>query len=114
MFCQSDLYPENFLIDDTGHVVVIDFSEASIVPSSFASYCLHYNRLEFGVRDKVRVPTTDGVDNTQALLEASNAMTTGWVVFESLGRNLKAEWHNSRSDARGGQDEVDMAERTNV
>lgn len=40
IFCQSDWLPDNFIIDSDGRITAIDFSDASILPSSFAKYML--------------------------------------------------------------------------
>jgi Choline/ethanolamine kinase len=86
VFCHSDLYSENFLIGPN-NVTVIDFSEVSIVPSSFARYVLWVRRLgEFDIRERICIPTTEGVDNTPALLAASGPMVTAPGTFSEMGR----------------------------
>ncbi|KAI0466900.1 kinase-like domain-containing protein [Xylaria cf. heliscus] len=93
VFCQSDYWPENFMIDDTGCAVVIDFSDVSILPSSFASCAAKRNgygfkSLGFNIHDRVWFPTTDGVDNTDALHVACGRMPIGWAALSKLGRML--------------------------
>ena len=88
VFCQSDLYPDNFMIDDAGHAVVIDFSEASILPSSFARASSRENRLGFDINEQVWIPTTEGVENSQALLAISGVMAMASDFLARLGRRL--------------------------
>ncbi|KAI0437484.1 kinase-like domain-containing protein [Xylaria telfairii] len=93
VFCQSDYWPDNFMIDDAGSPVVIDFSDVSILPSSFASCAAKWNgigfqNLGFDIFERVWFPTTDGVDNTQALLVARGRMPLRWAVFVQLGKML--------------------------
>ncbi|KAI8944947.1 kinase-like domain-containing protein [Xylaria longipes] len=93
VFCQSDYWPDNFMIDDTGCAVVIDFSDVSILPSSFASCAAKRNglgflSLGFNIFERVWFPTTDGVDNTQALLAACGRMPIGWGMLAQVGRML--------------------------
>lgn len=40
VFCYGDIHPGNFIINDDGHITIIDFSETSILPSSFARYAI--------------------------------------------------------------------------
>ena len=76
------------MIDNNGFVVVIDFSNVSILPSSFARYSLHDDMLGFDIRGRVYVPTTKGVDNTQALLAVGGRMAIGSAFLARLGRRL--------------------------
>lgn len=87
VFCQSDLFPGNFMIED-GRVTVIDLSDVSILPSSFAKFSLYDNRLGFDLTELVYIPVTEGVDNTFALLAASGPMVMGPGFFARLGRGL--------------------------
>lgn len=88
VFCQSDLFPKNFIIDTHGGVVVIDFADVSILPSSFARYSLQDNRLGFDIRARVWVPSTEGVDNTQALSAVAGRMAIASAFLALLGRRL--------------------------
>ncbi|KAI0184778.1 hypothetical protein EV127DRAFT_504323 [Xylaria flabelliformis] len=93
VFCQSDYWPDNFMIDDTGCVVVIDFSDVSILPSSFASCAaqrtgLGFENLGYDIFERVWFPKTDGVDNTQALLAACGRMPIGCSMLAKVGRML--------------------------
>ncbi|KFY01215.1 hypothetical protein O988_02866 [Pseudogymnoascus sp. VKM F-3808] len=88
VFCQSDLFPDNFIIDADNRVAAIDFSDASIVPSSFAKYALVDHRLGFDIGQWVYVPVTKGIDNTQALLQVSGPIIMGSSSFSKLGKRL--------------------------
>ncbi|KAK7990472.1 hypothetical protein PG990_014752 [Apiospora arundinis] len=92
VLCQSDLYPKNFIIDKTGHIVLIDFADVSILPSSFAKCILDDAMLRFDIKDKVRIPTTPGVDNIEALKIVWRFMPSGYAAFEQLGQLLRKEW----------------------
>jgi serine/threonine protein kinase len=88
VFCQSDLFPKNFMIDTHGGMVLIDFDIVSILPSSFARYSLSDNRLGFDIRERVWVPSTEGVDNTQALSAVEGRMAQGSAFLAILGERL--------------------------
>jgi hypothetical protein len=88
VFCQSDLFPDNFIIDTHSRITAIDFSDASIVPVSFAKYALVEHRLGFDISQWVYVPATDGVDNTGALQDLSGRIVMGSYSFAKLGRRL--------------------------
>ncbi|KAI0415921.1 hypothetical protein F5X98DRAFT_376301 [Xylaria grammica] len=88
VFCQSDVYPDNFMINDAGDITVIDFADVSILPSSFATFQLYNNRLGFNIRGKVWVPTTEGVDNTQALLAVCGRMPICRGLLENIAAKL--------------------------
>ncbi|KAK8006946.1 hypothetical protein PG989_000936 [Apiospora arundinis] len=92
VLCQSDLYPKNFIIDKTGHIVLIDFADVSILPSSFAKCILDDAMLRFDIKDKVWIPTTPGVDNIEALKIVWRFMPSGYAAFEQLGQLLRKEW----------------------
>ncbi|KAI1740860.1 kinase-like domain-containing protein [Xylaria scruposa] len=97
VFCQSDYWPDNFMIDDTGCVVLIDFCDVSILPSSFASCAakrsLGFENLGYNIFERVWFPKTDGVDNTQALRVACGRMPIGsailskWRIESSVNDN---------------------------
>lgn len=88
IFLQSDWFPANFMIDSEGRPVAIDFSEANTLPSSFATYLLWENRLGFDVKGRVTIPTTEGVDNTEALLGISGMITMGSGSFARFGHRV--------------------------
>lgn len=88
IFCQSDWFPNNFIIDSDGCVTAIDFSDASILPSSFAKYMLWEHRLGFDMHERVYIPATEGVDNTEALLATAGPMVMGPSSFSSMGRRF--------------------------
>ncbi|OIW30066.1 hypothetical protein CONLIGDRAFT_356658 [Coniochaeta ligniaria NRRL 30616] len=90
VFCHSDLWADNFMIDDTGRAVVIDFDDVSILPSSFAKCALQDNnrRLGFDVSQRVWVPTAEGVDNTQALATVEGRMPIASAFLYRVGQRL--------------------------
>ncbi|OBT66410.1 hypothetical protein VE03_04874 [Pseudogymnoascus sp. 23342-1-I1] len=89
VFCQSDQYYDNFIIDANDRVIAIDFADSSIVPSSLAKYAafgVGY-RTHFDFRKWVEVPATEGIDNLSAIAEASGAIVMS-SSFNGLGRRL--------------------------
>ncbi|OBT84845.1 hypothetical protein VE02_05919 [Pseudogymnoascus sp. 03VT05] len=90
VFCQSDNYHENFMIDADDRVTAIDFADLSIAPPSLAKYAsvgVGY-RLHFDFRQWVEVPATEGIDNTVAMMAVSGAIVMGSNSFYKLGRRL--------------------------
>lgn len=90
VFCYSDVWLGNFIIDDDGRIAVIDFSEASILPSSFSKYAVAWRQpqIKCDISHLVVTPTTDGVDNTSALLAATAPMVMSSSSFVTSGRRL--------------------------
>ncbi len=91
VFCYSDVWLQNFIIGDDGRVSVVDFSDTSILPSSFARYILTGTADKIGrdISSWVRMPTTDVVDdNMMALAEAAIPMLQGPGSFARMGRRL--------------------------
>lgn len=76
------------MIDTNHRLTAIDFSDASILPSSFAKHALADHRLGFDIRQWVYIPVTGGVDNTTALWAVSGPMVMGSYSFARLGRGL--------------------------
>jgi hypothetical protein len=89
VLCYSDLFPGNFIIDDKDTITIIDFSDTSIVPSSFVRYALWDHRLGFDISQWVCVPSTDGVDNFEALCSVQGRMVMGSYSFAKLGRRQR-------------------------
>lgn len=90
VFCQSDHYRENFIIDADTRVIAIDFADSSIVPSSLAKYAavgVGY-RLHFDFCQWVEVPATKGIDNTMVVIAVSGPIVMGSSSFYKLGRRL--------------------------
>ena len=94
VFCYGDLWLGNFILEvdrDKSSIAIIDFADVSILPSSFSKFVL-VPRPERGFEDDmnelVRVPSTDGVDNTNALLAAAGPMVMGPASFTSCGRRV--------------------------
>lgn len=73
VFCYSDLNGGNFIINDKDEIIVVDFSELSILPVSFAKYLLlvhGFDGLGPSVRPWVHFPDTGGEsDNASVLVE---------------------------------------------
>ncbi|KAF3480163.1 uncharacterized protein GIQ15_05510 [Arthroderma uncinatum] len=90
VFCHSDAWPGNFIINKQGHVTVVDFSEVSILPSSFAKYAItpSVKDHEYSLLPWIDVPSTDGVDNTRALFAATNPMIMGAGSFAKAGKRI--------------------------
>lgn len=88
VFCYSDIWLENFILDqDAKTVTVIDFSETAFLPSSFAKYVLSpgLTKIKRDISGLVTVPSTEGVDNTEALHAAHGPMVMGWSGFVLSG-----------------------------
>ena len=92
VFCFSDIYPSNFIIDPPGSratVTVIDFADASILPSSFARYSSYDNKFYAYTEQLSRLvhaPVTDGVDNRAALCAVMGPLVFASASFGSIGR----------------------------
>ncbi|KFX88754.1 hypothetical protein V490_07421 [Pseudogymnoascus sp. VKM F-3557] len=86
VFCQSDTFADNYIIDADNRVTAIDFADASIVPSSLAKFALALPTLGFDIRQWVNVPATEGIDNTKALLVAYGPMTMSLHSFDKAGK----------------------------
>ena len=90
VFCQSDPYPDNFIIDsDDGHVTAIDFSEVSILPASFAKFAVVDRRKAGGaLRRGVRVPMAEGIDNVAAIAMVAGKYITGAPNYVMVGQGI--------------------------
>ncbi|KAH8807532.1 hypothetical protein F5884DRAFT_844472 [Xylogone sp. PMI_703] len=90
IFCYSNVWLANFIIDEDDRITVVDFTDASILPSSFSKYVLVGTKSKIGydMSTCVKVPQTAGIDNTSALLSASGPMVMGASSFVSTGRRI--------------------------
>ncbi|KAK2736847.1 hypothetical protein FQN57_000527 [Myotisia sp. PD_48] len=90
VFCHSDLHPGNFLIDQDGHIVVIDFADASILPSSFAKSALYFSadKFECNIIDWVDVPGMEGFNNLPALFAVAQKMVMRSSSFSKIGTKV--------------------------
>ncbi len=91
VFCYSDIWLDNFILDqDAESITVIDFSETAYLPSCFAKFALATgaSKINRDIRDLVTVPTTEGVDNTEALYAVHGPMIMGPGGFERAGNSL--------------------------
>lgn len=90
VFCFSDVWLGNFIIDQDGGITVIDFADASILPSSFSRFVLldASDNIRRDISDLVSIPATEGVDNTEALAAVAGSMVMGWYFFAKAGIRL--------------------------
>ncbi|OAA53602.1 Aminoglycoside phosphotransferase [Niveomyces insectorum RCEF 264] len=89
VFCHSDWYIDNFMIDDAGGAVVIDFADASILPVSFARHMPWDHRLGFDVHNKVWFPDSERpVENSQAVSSVAGMMPIGLAFFSKLSKDV--------------------------
>lgn len=74
----SDLFPENFLVDDQGQIWVVDFAHAGVLPESFMSYAIDttaYHRsapIPPHLREKIPIARSE---NLKAMLRAAYVIT---------------------------------------
>lgn len=90
VFCYSDVRPDNFIIDDEDCITVVDYEDASILPSSFSNFILTGTRdkIDRDIRHMVVIPKTEGVNNTSALIAIARPMMMGSGSFAKAGRKL--------------------------
>ncbi|KAF2816687.1 uncharacterized protein BDZ99DRAFT_543407, partial [Mytilinidion resinicola] len=89
VFCYSDPWPENFILDlDRNLVTIIDFAVASILPSSFAKHALSARKIDANLDDLVNVPITNGVDNLEALCCAGALIVQSASSFAPCSRRI--------------------------
>ncbi|TWU78814.1 hypothetical protein ED733_007311 [Metarhizium rileyi] len=100
VFCYSDVWLGNFIIDEEGSITVVDCEDASILPSSFTRFILAgtRNKIERDIRDMVAVPSTEGIDNTSALCAVARPMVMGWGSFAKAGRKLLGSYERDEPD----------------
>ncbi|KAK3898785.1 hypothetical protein C8A05DRAFT_37620 [Staphylotrichum tortipilum] len=90
VFCQSDPYPDNFIIDsDDGHVTAINFSEVSILPASFTKYAV-VDRRKAGkaLRRGVQVHMAEGIDNVIAIAKVAGKYITSAYSYVVVGQSI--------------------------
>ncbi|KAK2597390.1 hypothetical protein QQS21_006014 [Conoideocrella luteorostrata] len=100
VFCYSDIWLENFIIDDDGTITIVDFEDASILPASFSRYTLAgtKGKIRRDIRDIAVVPKIKGIDNTFALMAAAHPMMNGWGSFARAGRKLLGHYAPDEPD----------------
>ncbi|QKX57150.1 uncharacterized protein TRUGW13939_04258 [Talaromyces rugulosus] len=100
VFCYSDVWLDNFIIDDTDRIIVVNFEDVNILPSSFSKFILAGTRDKIGrdVRHMVVVPETEGVDNTSALIAVARPMMIGSGSFAKAGRKLLGYYTRDEDD----------------
>lgn len=94
VFCYGDIWLENFIIDDQkSRVTVIDFSEANYLPSSFSKWLLlGSGKIRRNISSLVVIPSTEGIDNTEALRDAGAFMIQCSSSFNKFGLRLVSQW----------------------
>jgi len=70
---------------NTGHTIVIDFDQTSVLPASFALHSAYSNRLDFDIGDMVAIPGANP-QNLPALREAQGLMVFSSHLFMTVGR----------------------------
>lgn len=100
VFCYSDIWLGNFIIDDDGNITVINFEDTSILPSSFPHFVLAGTRNKIGrdTRDLVVVPKTEGIDNTNGLIALAQPMLQGGGSLNKAGRKLLGSYTVEETD----------------
>ncbi|KAH7011373.1 hypothetical protein EDB80DRAFT_891202 [Ilyonectria destructans] len=100
VFCYSDVWLGNFLIDEDNHVTVIDFADCSILPSSFSKFgfSASQTKIKRDISELVTVPTTDSIDNTLALCVAKAPMVMGPRSYASSSRRLLGNGTEEKDD----------------
>jgi hypothetical protein len=85
VFCQSDTYGGNYIIDADNRITAIDFADSSIVPASLARFAIGLDHLGCYIAEWVNVPLTEGVDNRAALSVTYNCMVMS-SSFDKVGK----------------------------
>lgn len=100
VFCYSDVWLKNFFLDDQGNITVIDFEDASIVPSSFARFVAANARekIRRDIKDLVVVPQTDGIDNVATLHAIQGPSVIGGGSLSAVGRKLFGRYEPELED----------------
>lgn len=102
VFCYSDVWLRNFFLDDQGNITVIDFEDASILPSSFAKFVAAnaWEKIRRDIKDLVVVPQTDGVDNVATLRAIQGPLVIGGGSLSAAGRKLLGRYEPELEDFR--------------
>ena len=87
VFCFSDVYPTNFMIDSDGRTVVVDFADGSILPATFALHAVYVNTLGLDISKLVDIPGANQ-DNLLILRAASGRMVMAYNFFVQLGSRI--------------------------
>lgn len=89
VFCYSDIWLGNFILDDEGRITVVDFELASILPSSFSKFALADSRSKMNrdIGPMVVVPQAKDIDNTRAL-SAISCLVQVRAGFAKAGRKI--------------------------
>ncbi|OAQ66518.1 aminoglycoside phosphotransferase [Pochonia chlamydosporia 170] len=100
VFCYSDIWLGNFIIGDDDSITVVDFDDASILPSCFSKFVLVGTRYKIhrDIRGMVTVPETEGIDNTSALFDVARPMVMGSGSFGKAGQKLLKSYPRDEPD----------------
>lgn len=100
VFCYSGIFLDNFIIDDDNSITVVNFKDASILPSCFCKYALvaarHHIRRD--IRGMVTVPETEGIDNMSALYAIGYPMLVGSGSFWKAGQRFLGPYTRDAPD----------------
>ncbi|KAL6865487.1 hypothetical protein ACO1O0_001581 [Amphichorda felina] len=90
VFCYSDVWLGNFMIGHDGSVTVIDFADASFLPSSFSKFVTQWRwgDIKRDITDIVITPTAKGVDNTRAISVVAGYIVQASGSFSKIGRRM--------------------------
>lgn len=78
------------MIGHDGSVTVIDFADASFLPSSFSKFVTHWRwgDIKRDITDIVITPTAKGVDNTRAISVIAGYIVQASGSFSKIGRRM--------------------------
>ena len=78
------------MIGDDGRVTVIDFAVASLLPSCFSKFVIRWRsgHIKRDISNMVVTPTTEGVDNTEALSVVAGYIVQASGSFSKIGRSV--------------------------
>lgn len=90
----------NFILDDEGRVTVVNFEDASILPSSFCKFALATTpqKMDRDMRDMVTVPQAKDIDNTLALISLEYPILVGSGSFTAFGCRLLGDYDVEKVD----------------
>ncbi|KAG8407743.1 hypothetical protein J3459_018377 [Metarhizium acridum] len=99
VFCYSDIWLGNFILDDEGRITVVDFEDASILPSSFSKLVLAgtWEKIDRDIRHMVVVPQAKDIDNTRALVAISYPIQV-CGGFANAGRKILGYYEIEEAD----------------
>lgn len=85
VFCFSDIFYGNFIVDDDDQMVVVDFAAVSILPASFALFIAYDERHgHAGIPEMVSIPGSS-LENVKGLGVLAGLLTIG-AGFGKMGK----------------------------